>query len=360
MNWTKSFKTAAAIASVSVFASISPAFAQEEAAEEKPAAETGVESASNGASAEKAFYPLLRCVRTEGVVQILKPGSKNWSEAEEGRFYPLGTVIRTAGDATAVFAFGEKALVILEKDSEFASRAAGPEEVSRAIVLKRGRVRLDLPRKLADGLFKVVAPNFECSNLAGESTFDYETTGDGDEVVVRCVTGTLALKGAHYTVPRMGAANQVRIRTTGDALFSSLRGESGDCHVLLDQGMVPERNLETGETQDVAKTLEFVLSPKCAIKIFRAKSAVSGRMSVSTMTFNAAGDMVNRRAFAEGLSSVNSGELVISPTVAAAAKASKDKDAEDEGEADEASSADKKDAEDASTAEKKEDGDAGL
>lgn len=359
MNWTTSFKTAAAIASVSVFASISPAFAQDESAEEKPAAEAELGSelgiklpkAENGV----AFYSLMRCVRTEGGVQILKPGTQDWTNAEEGRFYPLGTVIRTAAGATAVWAFGDKAQVVLESDSEVASRPVESGDKGRAIVLKRGRVRLDLPGKLPDGLFKVVSQNFECVNLAGESVFEYAASGDGDDALVRCVTGTLALKGAHYSVPRMGAANQIRIRTTGDALFSSLRGESGDCRVVLDQGVVAERDFETGETKDVAKSLEYMLSPKCVIKIFRAKSAISGRTSVSTMTFNAAGEMVNRCVFTEGLSAINSGELVVATSVAAVTKAAKKSD----GGSDAAASAEKE-AGDEAKSEKKDDEDSGL
>lgn len=323
MSWTNTFKTAAAIASVTVFASISATYAQEEAAD------VGSELGVKMPEAEKHFYPLVRCFRIEGAAQVLKPRTQSWVDAEEGRYYPLGTSFRTAGDSTAVFGFGDKATVALDRDSEVATREIAIDETSRVVVLKRGRVHLDLPRKLADGLCKVVAPSFECINLAGESTYEYAAEGDGDEVVVRCVTGTLSLNGAHYSIGRMGAANQVRIRTTGDALFSSLRGESGDCHVMLDQGMVAERNFETGELKDVPKKLEFILSPKCSVKIFRAKSALSGRVSVSTMTFNAAGEMANRFAFAEGLSNVNSGELVIASTVAAATKSAKDADDDD-------------------------------
>ena len=358
MSWTNTFKTAAAIASVSVFASISTAYAQDEAAEEKPAAEAS-ELGVPAQKAEKAFYPLMRCVRAEGRVTVVKPRSGGKEvNAEEGRMYPLGSLVRAAADSTAVFEFGDKALMTLEAGAQVETREIQVGEQARALVLRGGRVHFDLPRKLADGLFKVVAPNFECVNLAGESVFNLEASGDGDEVVVRCVTGTMAINGSHYAIPRMGAANQVRIRTTGDALFSSIRGESGDCHVMLAQGMGTERNFETGESKDVPKQLEFVLSPKCAVKIFRAKSALSGRVSVSTMTFNATGEMVNRFAFAEGLSNINSGELVVAATVAAVTKA-KDADDDDAAEAVEAKPAKDEEGEEKKE-EKKDDDDAGL
>ena len=326
MNRTISFKTAVAAASVSAFTAFVPVFAQEEAEAGKPADEIAAPAA---AKPEKAFYPLMRCVRVEGKVQVLKPRTTGWVDAVEGRYYPFGSVVRALGEGAeaprAEFALGEKSSVVLDRAAEFATREIESGASARALELKGGRVTLKLPRSLGEGLFKVVAPAFFCENLAGESVFDYANTHDGDEAVVRCVTGTISLKGDHYAIPRMGAANQIRIRTTGDRLFTSIRGESGGCTIALDQGLGTQKNFETGEVKDVPKKLDFLLSPKCAIKIFRAKASVGGGTSVSMMTFGASGDMLNRFAFAEGRSNVNSGELVISTKVpdAAASKGAK-------------------------------------
>ena len=327
MNWTISFKTAVAAAAVSVFGACASVCAQEANAAETPTAE-------KPAAAEKAFFPLMRCVRAEGRVEILKPRATAWTAAREGRYYPFGSVVRALGEGAetphAEFALGEKTSVVLNRAATFATREVEIGEAARALVLKGGRVTLKLPRVLGEGLFKVVAPAFSCENLAGESVFDYADTKDGDEAVVRCVTGTIAVKGDHYAIARMSAADQVRIRTTGDRLFTSIRGESGGCRVALDQGLGTQKNFETGEVKDVPKTLDFQLSPKCAVKIFRAKSAVGGGRSVSMMTFGASGDMLNRFAFAEGRSNVNSGELVISTKVLEAAKKAKAEDDEDD------------------------------
>ena len=359
MSWTTSFRTAAAVASVSVVASISPVLAQEEAVEEKPA-DAAAELGVSVPKPAKAFYPLVRCVRVEGRVQIQKPRDEKAYDAEEGRYYPLGSVVRTAAGASIELEFGEKAKVTVEQNTEFATREIEIGEQTRAAVLRGGRVHFDLPQ-LADGLFKVVTANLECKNLAGESVFEYAKLADGDELLVRCVTRSLSVTGKHYDVPRMGAANQIRIRTTGDALFTSIRGESGDCHVMLDQGLVREKNFDPSidaVTKEVEKKLEFVLSPKCAVKIFRAKSSVSGRVSVTTMTFNAADEMVNRFAFAEGLSNINSGELVVDKRVVAESKA-KDKDGDDDDEAEEAKPAAQEGDDDEKKEEKKDDEDSG-
>ena len=339
MNRTISFKTAVAAASVSAFTAFVPVFAQEEAEAGKPADEIAAPAA---AKPEKAFYPLMRCVRVEGKVQVLKPRTTGWVDAAEGRYYPFGSVVRALGEGAE--ALGEKSSVVLDRAAEFATREIEIGAPARALELKGGRVTLKLPRSLGEGLFKVVAPAFFCENLAGESVFDYANTHDGDEAVVRCVTGTLSLKGDHYVIPRMGAANQIRIRTTGDRLFTSIRGESGGCTIALDQGLGTQKNFETGEVKDVPKTLDFLLSPKCAIKIFRAKASVGGGTSVSMMTFGASGDMLNRFAFAEGRSNVNSGELVISTKVPDAAASKGAKAAADE--ADDKKADDKKDQDD--------------
>lgn len=320
MKRTISMKAAVAVATVSVFAALTPVFAQEEsdAAKENAEGEAGVVAP---AKPQKAFAQLLRCVRTEGTVQVLKPGAADWVAVQEGRYYPLGSSFRALsgieGSVFGKFQFGDKAFISVKDVAEFGTTAIEIGDQKREVILKSGRIYINLPRTLPEGLFFVRAPFFACSNLAGESQFDFKSTGDGDEAVVRCVTGAMTVEGRHYKVARMGVANQVRIRTTGDGLFSSLRGESGDVKIVLDQGMGTEKNFETGEVKDVPKSLEFALSPQCAIKIWRRKLSAADRMAVSIMTFDPAGVMKNRCAFAEGLSNVNSGELVVAPRVAA-------------------------------------------
>lgn len=348
MNRTISFRTAVAMASVTVIAAFAPVFAQdEEAVEDKKPAEGSeagdAEVVAPAAQPEKPFYPLLRCLRAEGNVRILKPRAGDWVVAEEGRYYPLGSTIRVAEDAgkpLGLFEFGEKSQLVIKEAAEVSTRAIEIGEKTRAVELKSGRIALELPRTLKEGIFRVALPSFTCENLAGNSTFAFSANGDGDEAVVRCVTGQLSLKGAHYEIPKMGAANQVCIRTTTDQLFTSLRGQSGDCKVMLDRGLFPERNFETGETKDVPKPLEFSLSPQCAVKIFRAKAAIGGRVSVSMMTFSPKGEMLNRFAFSEGRSNVNSGELVVAPVVSSEKTA---KDKVDDDEAEEVESAPKSD-----------------
>ena len=69
---------------------LSPAYAEEEA-EAKPAAESE-DVAAVAAKPEAFFYPLIRCHLIDGCnVQVLKPGTSEWVDAEEGRFYLNGS-----------------------------------------------------------------------------------------------------------------------------------------------------------------------------------------------------------------------------------------------------------------------------
>ena len=329
-----SFQAAFAVTAFTVGAVFAPACAQD--AEEAPAAAAAEDGLPSPQPEAKPFTSLFKCERVTGAAQVLKAGASEWTPIKEGHFYPLGSSVRTLKEAgassSAVFTFGPESSLKLEGAAEVATRPIEIGESARTVELKSGRVMLNLPRTLKEGLFSVAAPYFTCSNLAGESVLDYQVLPDGDEVVVRCVTGTMSLEGRHYKIPRMAAANQVRIRSTGDDLFSWLRGESGDSKVVLDQGMVVEKNFETGDEKDVPKMLEFTLSPRCAIKIFRRRSPVGGNMLVSTMTFDASGEIKNRCAFAEGRSNVNSGELVAAPAAVANAEKEKSKAASEETE----------------------------
>ena len=357
MSRTISFKTTFALASVSLLTVLAPVCAQEDAAADGKPADGVAEDAP--AKAAKAFYPLMRCKQAYGRVQVLKPHATDWVDAVEGRYYPFGSRIRVAVEGSmkpnAVFEFGEGSSVSVSDSAEFATREIEIGEPARVIELKSGRINLAFPRSLKEGLLKVVAPAFSCENIAGESIFDYTGTNDGDEVVVRCVTGTIALRGSHYVIPRMGAANQIRIRTTGDQLFTSIRGESGDSKVTLDQGMGTEKDFESGETKDVPKTLDFALSPQCSVKIWRAKSSIGGRMVVSVMTFGPTGKIMNRTAFAEGLSCLNSGELEVPEKLPGVEKTKKDDDDSESVEVEAPAKASADDADDEKKDEKKED-----
>ncbi len=303
------------------------AFAQEEEAvsEETGAQEAEVAGAKPKQEGEKFFFALPVCRLLEGSGEVLKPGTSKWEVVEEGRYYPLGSSYRTTGGASKLtIRFGAASEVSLSGDSSFGTVVQPLGIKSRTLVLRSGTIDVKLPRNLPEGLMTVTAPGFSVFNPAGESRYTYSATGDGDEAVVRCVTGSLSIKGRHFSIPEMHAANEIRIRTSQDILFTGLYGTSGDYVVNLDQGAETTKDLETGKETVSERTLAWKLSPQTAVRIHRAVPAIGDRMAVTVMTFDSAGGLMNRCAFVEGrpeLSTGEQGEAAIQAKEAAAKKA---------------------------------------
>lgn len=336
------FKSLLVIMSIGATAAVGSAYAQEvqettESAASESAPVEGVQGQS--AKAEVVFTPLVRCVAAKGGVEVLIPGSSEWVAAKIDKYYPLGSSFRTIGadkngaiESSAEFKFGPKSVVSMSGAAEFSTKPIAIGEMKREMTVVSGLVKIAIPRTLKDGLFSVKMPNFEVFNMAGESTFErtVDQAGDGDEVVVRVITGAVSLTGLHYKIDRMGVANQIRIRSTKDNLFTSLRGESGDYVVKLDQGVMEQiKDFETGEKAAVPRVLDFHLSPQCAIKIWRAKAMIGERTVISMMTFGPSGNLMNRCSFAEGRAQINSGEMVPTKNLKDVEKKEKDAESED-------------------------------
>jgi uncharacterized protein YaiE (UPF0345 family) len=331
------FKSLLVMMSIGATAAVGTSYAQDaqEATESAPI--EGVQE--QNAKAEVVFTPLVRCAAVKGVVEVLIPGSSEWTAVKINKYYPLGSSFRSIGanmdgaiDSAAEFKFGPKSIVAISGASEFSTKAISIGELKREMTVVSGTVKITLPRTLKDGLFSVKMPNFEVFNMAGESTFErvIDKAGDGDEVVVRVITGAVALTGRHYKIERMGVANQIRIRSTKDNLFTSLRGESGDYIVKLDQGVMEQiKDFETGEKGTVPRSLDFHLSPQCAVKIWRAKAMIGERTVISMMTFGPSGSLMNRCSYAEGRAQINSGEMVSTKNIKDVEKKEKDAESED-------------------------------
>ena len=261
----------------------------------------------------RVFTALPLCRRIEGRASVRKSGGE-WEPAVEGKFYPLGTAFRAEEGSTLSVAFGQTSHVTVKNGSAFGTRSQRIGEKSRTLVLMSGTVALRLPDNLPEGAFFVTAPGFTVKNPAGESVITYADKGDGDEADILCRTGALAVEGRHFDILAMRAADEVKIRTSHDNLFTSLYGASGNYVVRLDQGMCTREDItDEGERKTVVEkeSLDWHLSPRTKVIINRSIPAIGERMSVHTMTFDAAGVLQNQRAFSEGRAEVNSGELEV-------------------------------------------------
>ena len=285
--------------------------AQSEGAEEVASVETL--AAAPTKSAARHFHTLVKLAYVSGNVSVKLPRQTEFKAAVEGKFYPNGSCFRVAAAEAdpVVFEFGPEAFVKVAGNAEFGTREVSLDDKTRTVAMISGRISVSLPRTMPTGLFTVAYPNFTVKDLAGESSHDLTPSGDGDEAIVHVITGMLSVEGRHYSIARMSAADRIRIRTTGEAMFTSLRGESGDYKVTLDQVVTVYRDPISGVEKEQVRKLDYSLTPQCAIKIFRKRSQVGGRIAVSVMTFDPAGEIRNRYTFAEGTAKVNFGEEII-------------------------------------------------
>ncbi len=278
-----------------------------EAAGEKSSGETPASK-----TAEKVYHIIPYCRILDGKAEVLRPGGTVWEPIKEGKFYPLGTSYRTSGARTRlVIKFGKKVDVEIKGEASFGTRAQALGDATRTISLGSGTITVRLPRNFPDGLFVVTAPGFKVVNLKGDSRYTYTKAadGDGDTVVIRCVTGDLSIEGRHFKVLSMKVANEIKIRTSLDQLYTGLYGSRGDYVVRLDQGRRQVKDYATGETREEEKALDWKLSPQTVVRIHRAVPALGEKMAVTIMTFDAASELKNRCAFTENTVEVNSGEL---------------------------------------------------
>ncbi len=295
------------------------ALGDEEALQDEAAAALGDEvvaqAQANNKREERVFYTLPICRRVEGACEVMKPGAAAWEAAEEGRYYPLGSAFRAgAPGASLTVAFGKTCAATIQDGASFSTRPQALADGTRTIVLTGGDVTLSLPSTMKPGLMFVTTASWTAKNLCGESKFTYRDTGDGFVSDIQCLTGQLAVEGAHYLIPQMHAADRVRIRSTQDELETILYGTSGDYVVQLDQGMrfvTEAKDDGTFEEVSVPSTLEFHLSVDTRVQINRAVPSVGSRMSVTMMTFDSMGQLKNQFAYAEGRPEVNTGELVV-------------------------------------------------
>ena len=283
-------------------------------AEATPASGAGAQAqAMQPAKAEATFTTLPFCRIVEPPVEVKKPGGE-WTAAEEGRFYPLGTSYRTHKDGRLVLSFGMKSTATISGEASFSTRMQPIGSPSRTLVLAYGDVVLNLAENTPEGAFFVAAPGFMVRNLAGESRYSYETTPNGDRARVRCVTGSLGLSGRHFDIAAMHAANEVVITSEHDFLVTMLEGTSGDYVVKLDQGVRAGTEVDdSGAMKEVVTkdSLDWHLSPRTKVVINRAVPAIGERMAVHTMAFDAVGELQSDRIFCEGRAEINSGELVV-------------------------------------------------
>ena len=312
MNLKKAF-----LASIAAFcAAAVPCFAQEDESAGAAAEQSG--PSLPGLRPAREFYiGSIRCTMASGTVLVRKPGEKEWVAVEAGRHYRLGSSFRCETKeknprvSSAEFALGEEPRIVISNNTEFATAPATIDDPKRMISLVEGRLCARFPPISTNDTFKLATGGFSCKNITGEAWFDTKRQPDGERTTVRVASGTLTLDGLHFSVPEMKASNQFTIRTLEDGPFTSIRGEGGIFKIRISQGVERLLDTSTGEMKDEPRFLDFEMSPRAVVKIHRNRIPETERFIVCTMTFDAAGNLKNRCAFADEKWNINTGEMVV-------------------------------------------------
>ena len=303
---------------LAALAAFVPAFAQDEEEEtSETEATTEVAEAENGEKAEqhiseiddKLYTVLPFCKRLEGRAEFKAPGAAEWTKIEEGRFFPLGSFFRTCNaESRLEISFGREVSVSIVGLASFGTRKQGLEVKSRTITLDAGTIEVKLPLNMPEGMFCVTNEGFFVENPAGVSRYTYRETGDGPVAAVRCISGVLTVKGRHFTIPAMHAANEVEIRSSKDFLVTKLFGKSGDFMCHLDAGLMEEMDYELQKPVVNQKNIDWKISPRTAVRIFRKVPEIGKNLAVSILTFDSNGELKNRVSFTEGRHEINTGD----------------------------------------------------
>jgi len=266
--------------------------------EQQAGADSAAAAAEPRQDEAQLFHPLVIVSSVKGVCEVLNPDVGSFAPAVSGKAYPLGTVVRTGPDGAAVLSFSGRDTVSLLAGTEAAADRGEGEKATTARVLRliAGQVNFDLRDNLPEGAFTIETANAVCHNVAGRGDYRVFKEDDNDVFQAATITGSARIVGPHYSIPALRAANTVNIMTAPNRSFSRLTSVSGDFKLVLEKG---------GEAP-----VEYAMSPKAVVKIWRENAPVGGRVVVSTLAVSPAGLAQHHFAYAEGREDLATGELV--------------------------------------------------
>ena len=246
----------------------------------------------------KLFHPLVIVSRVRGLCEVINPDVGSFVPAVNGKAYPLGTVVRTGADGSAVLSFSARDTASLLPGTEVVvDRGEGDAAVeARVLRLMAGQMAFDLRDNMPEGAFTIETANAVCQNVAGRGEYQISKDGDNDVFQAATITGAARIVGPHYHIPALRAANTVNIMTEPNRSLSRLTSVSGDFVIVLEKG--------------IEDPVEYGMSPKAVVKIWRENAPVGGRTIVATLVVSPAGLAQHRFAYAEGRTDLATGELV--------------------------------------------------
>jgi len=244
----------------------------------------------------KLFEMLVRVTNVQGACDVNNPDLKQFTPAQNNKAYPLGTVVRTGPGGSAVVCFSAQETVQLLENSEATFVAADKNPNGRVVRLISGKVKTVLRDNLPEGTIGVETPNTACKSIVGRGEFSLVTDSNVETFQAAAITGSALIEGPQYRIPALRAANTVNIQTSVDHSLTRLTSVSGDFSILLENGTETPVN--------------YGMSPKAVVKIWRQTAAVGGRPVISTLVVSPIGKAIHRFAYAVGQPCLATGELI--------------------------------------------------
>lgn len=244
----------------------------------------------------KLFEFLVRVTNVQGACDVNNPDVKQFTAVQNNKAYPLGSVVRTGPGATAIVCLSSQETVQLLENSEVAFVAADKNPNGRVVRLISGKIKTTLRDNLPEGTIGVETANVACKNIVGRGEFSLSADANGETFQAATITGSALVEGPQYRISALRAANTVNIQTSVDRSLTRLTSVSGDFAIALESGTEAPVN--------------YGMSPKAVVKIWRQNAAVGGRPVISTLVVSPLGKAVHRFAYAEGQSCLATGELI--------------------------------------------------
>ncbi len=248
---------------------------------------------------ETKFASLVRVVNIHGLCEVNNPDVGSFKPASHNKAYPLGTTFRTGAGSSCFLVFSSEDSAELAENSEVIITGKTQDGIiceSLTAKLITGTFKTSLRDNLKGSTFNINTPNADVKNMTGRGEYSLSVE-DGNEVFeAATITGISSIEGPHYSIPSLQAANTVNITTSPNRSFSRLTSVSGDFTIVLPNG--------------TEEPVNFGMSPKAIVKIWREAAPVGGRTVVSALVVSPTGMARHRFAYAEGREALITGELV--------------------------------------------------
>lgn len=274
-----------------------------------------------GSLAAAPFQPLFRVVSPKGPCHALVPGTDGYVPVQKGKAYPFGTAIRCGENGGAVLVLSESDAIQLDAGTTV-ELAEDPGNRSRKILrLRAGRLGTRLSSGNQPEALTIETPVAACLNMVGTIKLALAATAAGSTLSVQAdSSSTVKVVGPQFIVPELKNGMGARIVTAGDNSLTRIENLLGDYMVMINKGTdedAPEM-VDGAANQDL---LPIATSTRMAVKIWRSRAPVGGRLIVSALASDANGKVTETYAFAVGQPNIASRAVFEDAELAAATNA---------------------------------------